>query len=107
MPFDKPATKYLYMLRAEFGDAEPEERWNAWYDEVHVPELLTVPGIRSATRYVERADARRYLAVYEIDDPQVFEHPRYREVCGWGEWEPYIVDYTRCVVERVVELDKL
>jgi len=28
-----------------------EDEFNEWYDNVHVPELLAVPGMVSATRY--------------------------------------------------------
>lgn len=87
----------FYVLRAEFGDPDREEKWNAWYDDVHVPELLTVPGIISAARYQER-DSHRYLAVYEIESLDVFDEPRYREITGWGRWADSIVSYSRAVV---------
>lgn len=52
-----------------------EEEFNRWHDEVHLPELRAVPGIRSARQYVLGAEQRlssvepvhRYLTVYEID----------------------------------------
>jgi len=31
--------------------ADREDEFNEWYDNVHIPELLTVPGMLSATRY--------------------------------------------------------
>jgi hypothetical protein len=55
-----------------------EEEFNRWYDEVHVPEVLMVPGFTGASRLVftptDHAEPRhRYLALYQIesDDPQV------------------------------------
>ena len=58
------------------ASAEAEDEYNRWYDEVHVKELLTVPGVLSASRYRlsdgghgETSD-HRYLAIYELDaDP--------------------------------------
>src|SRR5437867_718253 len=48
-----------------------EDEYHAWYDEVHVPDILAISGVRSARRCaVSRAhgdDLRRYLAIYEID----------------------------------------
>jgi hypothetical protein len=52
-----------------------EAAFNAWYDDVHVPEILTVPGFASCRRFrattsplaPRRAEAwATYLAVYEI-----------------------------------------
>ncbi len=53
-----------------------EDEFNTWYDEVHVPDLLAVPGVRAVSRYkvhaVPGAPAapHGYLAIYELDgDP--------------------------------------
>jgi len=92
-------TRFIYLLRAEFAEDGPEQEWNAWYDEKHVPELLTVPGFVSAKRYRDTSNPHSYLAAYEIERQNVFEEPRYREVTGWGEWEPYIRTWSRAVYE--------
>jgi len=50
-----------------------EDEFNKWYDEIHLPEVLTVPGFVAARRYVATDDSlggpgpRKYLAVYEIE----------------------------------------
>lgn len=58
-----------------------EAEFNAWYDAVHVPDVLAVPGVVAARRYevvpmetpeLEGAPspeppAHGYLAVYELD----------------------------------------
>jgi len=90
-----PPERCIYVVRAEFADEAQEADWHRWYDEKHMPELLSVPGFHSATRFQERGAPRRHLALYEVDGPEVFEHERYREVTGWGEWEPHIVGWTR------------
>lgn len=55
---------------------EAEAEYNRWYNEVHLPDVLTVPGFVAATRYVftgvpalEGSDdpPHRYLALYEVD----------------------------------------
>jgi hypothetical protein len=57
-----------------------EQEYNEWYDEVHLPDVAAVPGVRAAQRYVLGPERRSpgvtpphsYLAVYEIDgDPDV------------------------------------
>ncbi|MCK9930624.1 hypothetical protein MXD62_26250 [Frankia sp. Mgl5] len=55
-----------------------EREFNAWYDTVHVPEVLATPGMLWAQRYVVReaeinravggaTPAHRYLLVYEME----------------------------------------
>jgi hypothetical protein len=55
-----------------------EEEFNKWYDAVHLPEVLAIPGMRSAQRYAIRETdithhselakpAHRYLLVYELE----------------------------------------
>jgi len=58
-------------------DAAAEEEYNRWYSEKHLPDLMNVPGVISATRYklaheVETlpgiiGNPQGYLAVYEIE----------------------------------------
>ena len=54
-------------------DAEHEEAFNRWYDEVHLPDLLRIDGFLAARRYKlqgpaprNQQPAPRYLAVYEL-----------------------------------------
>jgi hypothetical protein len=50
-----------------------DDAFNEWYDSVHIPELLDIPGFVRAERYdVGSAtghsnDAFRYLAIYHIE----------------------------------------
>jgi hypothetical protein len=59
-----------------------DDKFNKWYDEVHVPEVLDVPGVIAAQRY-DLAELKipddpdlpaqlpppthRYLVIYELD----------------------------------------
>ncbi|WP_067904172.1 DUF4286 family protein [Nocardia vaccinii] len=54
-----------------------EDEFNEWYDTVHVPQLLAVPGMLSAQRYTlrdseiyrapgGRAPEHRYTIIYEM-----------------------------------------
>jgi len=56
-----------------------EEEFNAWYDEEHLPERLSIPGFRSAQRWV--ADLKpgegKYLATYELDSAAVLTSREY------------------------------
>jgi hypothetical protein len=62
----------LWQVTTRCSDPAREDEFNRWYDEVHLPDLLSVPGIVAARRY-RVAPARgaepssQYLAVYEIE----------------------------------------
>jgi hypothetical protein len=59
----------LLAVRTEV-DAKDEMAFNEWYDNIHVPDVLSLPEIIAATRY-QLAGAATYLALYEIDgDPE-------------------------------------
>jgi hypothetical protein len=67
----------IYLVFSKPVSPERDAEYNEWYDNVHVPDCLKVPGWMSATRYV-RSDAggpqdsdplegRRYLTVYDFE----------------------------------------
>ena len=65
--------------------AEVEDDWNRWYNEVHLPEIATCPGFKSAQRYVAQdPQGRRYLSIYEIDGAQALESAEFKTRRGWG-----------------------
>ena len=49
--------------------AKYEEEFNAWYNEEHIPERLSIPGVLSAARYQAVAGGPKYLACYELATP--------------------------------------
>jgi len=56
-----------------------EEEFNAWYDDEHMAERLSIPGFRSAQRWVTDCPPGegKYLATYELDSRAVLESPGY------------------------------
>jgi hypothetical protein len=57
-----------------------EEEFNAWYDTEHLAERLAVPGFETALRYVCIDGAPRYLAMYDLANPDVLDSPAYLKV---------------------------
>ena len=52
-----------------------EEKFNKWYNEVHIPMLLKSGETRRATRYKRIGDDEKYpnyIAVYEFENQQAF-----------------------------------
>jgi hypothetical protein len=56
-----------------------EEEFNAWYDQEHMAERLSIPGFRSAQRWVADVPpgSGKYLATYELDSAAVLQSPAY------------------------------
>jgi hypothetical protein len=72
----KETEKGLFLVFSNAASPARVEAFNRWYDEVHLREVLSVPGVVAATRYELDEDqmmpgedgfGRRFLAVYEIE----------------------------------------
>lgn len=63
-------SKYLYVVRLD-ADPEKEKEFNEWYNQEHIPALLTVPGVISANRFASLEGTPKYIAIYELDNPNV------------------------------------
>ena len=51
---------------------EHEEEFNRWYDEEHLPERLCYPGVLNAARYSAVQGGPKYLACYELAEPDAW-----------------------------------
>src|SRR5260370_40941246 len=58
-------------------DPEFEAEYHRWYDEEHIANLLAVPGFLSAGRYVALKGGPKYLALYELEAPEVLQSPAF------------------------------
>lgn len=53
--------------------AGQEAEYNRWYDMQHIPDVLSVPGLKSARRFAAEVNGeKRYLALYQLatDNPE-------------------------------------
>ena len=81
-------------------EAGTEREFNDWYNQYHVPERVSVPGILSARRY-ELCDgdgALKYLAIYELEDEAVLTSEAYLKNAA----ESTPMNFTRPKVQRLV-----
>ena len=68
----------LLMVWAEVPD-DLEDEFNRWYNEEHLAERLSVPGVLSAARYEAVSSGPKHLAFYELESPAVLDTPEYRK----------------------------
>jgi hypothetical protein len=88
---------YIYLVQMDIP-AELEAEFNRIYDEEHVPMILKVPGCTGCTRYVlERSaqtDTAKYMALYELDSPEVPFSDAWIAASDTGLWKPNIRPHT-------------
>lgn len=81
---------YVYFLQQAVPSAL-EERFNYLYDNDHVPHMLRTPGVRGCTRfkliYSDSGDVPDYLAIYEIDQPDLPRSPVWKQQATLGTWQ--------------------
>lgn len=101
-------SKYLFVVSMDV-DAAEEAVFNEVYDSEHVPNLMKVPGVRSATRMTGESfavslggaekqvahDGPRYCAIYEIDGPHVLVSPEWAKAVEAGRWPGEVRPFTR------------
>jgi hypothetical protein len=62
-------------VRTNCADRLREEEFNDWYSNIHIPDLLAVPGFVRAARYVNPDpsswETGKYLAIYEIETDNI------------------------------------
>ncbi|HPG28726.1 MAG: hypothetical protein H6748_16830 [Spirochaetaceae bacterium] len=68
--------RYKFLVFTNAVDGRDEE-FNRWYDDVHLDEVIEVPGFTGAERYAlrpgpgEDAPPHRYLAIYDMETDDV------------------------------------
>jgi hypothetical protein len=66
--------KWLVLVETNCRDEARDAEFNRWYDTVHVPDVLSSPDHKSATRYVIKDRVKnkgKYLAIYEIETDDI------------------------------------
>ena len=59
--------------------AELEDEFNRWYDRVHIPSRMSVPGFVNVKRFRAADDVSpRYLTIYELTGPEILDSEAYR-----------------------------
>jgi hypothetical protein len=101
-------SKYLFVVSMDV-DADKEALFNEVYDSEHIPILMKVPGVHSASRMegepfvlnIGREEKRipydgaRYTALYEIEGPHVLVSRQWAEASEAGRWPIEVRPFTR------------
>ena len=101
--------KYLFIVSMDV-DPDKEDFFNEVYDTEHVPNILKVPGVISATRSttvpVEASiggthrtlnpeGEPRYQVIYELESPDVMVSDAWADWAERGRWPSEVRPHTR------------
>ncbi|MCI2419536.1 hypothetical protein MOQ72_19000 [Saccharopolyspora sp. K220] len=82
-------------------DPEHEEDLNRWYDEEHLAERRGCPGFLSARRFVAVEGEPKYLALYELENPEVLDSEEYQRLVPPTEWTRRVTSHFTHFVRNV------
>ena len=68
----------LFLVWSEVP-ADKDENFNRWYNDEHLADLVAIPGVLNAARYEAVSGSPKYLAAYELTNPEVRDTPEYEE----------------------------
>ena len=86
---------YLYVVRMDI-EPEKEIEFNDIYDNEHIPIILKVPGVLSASRFKCESDEKpQYLAIYELIDSNIPNTPEFLAAVESGRWPTQIRPFTK------------
>jgi hypothetical protein len=63
-------------------DPANEADFNRWYEEEHLDERMRIPGFLNARRFTALEGGPKYLALYDLESPEVLQSAPYRHVVG-------------------------
>ena len=81
-----------------YSDVAPEhdKEYNRWYNEEHIPERLSIPGVLDAARYEAVQGGPKYLAAYELDSHEAW----YSD--AWQKWLKEPTEWSRRMSPSVI-----
>ena len=78
-------TKPGLLLMMTDIDPANEADFNRWYEEEHLDERMRIPGFINARRFTALEGGPKYLALYDLESPDVLQSAPYRHVVGAGK----------------------
>jgi hypothetical protein len=93
--------KYLQIVFTS-PSPESEGEFNQWYDNVHVPQVLQMPGFLTGQRFrlidSDTSEGPRYLAAYEIESDDIEETLRTIRDTAPGRTKSAAIDVSASIV---------
>jgi hypothetical protein len=96
----------ILLVYTDLIDEKYDEEFNAWYDTQHLPQLLGLPGVLDAARYVAVKGGPKYLAAYEVESVDTVLGPAWanRPIPPWdNRMSPRVIgkNFTRILGTQI------
>ncbi|WP_375459950.1 hypothetical protein [uncultured Enterovirga sp.] len=82
---------FVYLVQLAIAE-EHEDSFNQLYETGYIPELLKIPGVLGCARFrldwADTPDIPEYLALYDIENPEIPRSEAWRQAsisCGWAK----------------------
>ena len=100
--------EYVYVVQMDVPE-QFEDDFNRVYDTQHVPSILKVPGVHGCHRFrLEHGDVDgvpQYLAIYELDSPDLPKSDAWKAASDKGDWatliRPHTTNRVRSIFRRI------
>ncbi len=83
-----PISRAITFIRVPAHSAERTAAYEHWYDTVHIPFRMQMPGFLGAQRYETIVGRQRYFVVYELSNALAAESEEYLELRRWEASQP-------------------
>jgi hypothetical protein len=94
--------RVILIIRTDV-DPDIEEEFNRWYNEEHIPNLLDVPGVLSASRGINLNKGPKYIALYEHESIDVQNSQAYKQAIE-TDWTLRIRPHLRNVTRETYQV---
>ena len=95
-----PEANIIHIVRLNIDPAY-EKEFNEWYDNKHLPEILSCPGWLSGRRFQTLGEGPKYAAIYEVAGDWAFNTPEYHRVTGFFDFTPHVRDFSRIQLQPI------
>jgi hypothetical protein len=99
---------YVYIVKTDIP-ADIESDFNEWYNNEHIPALASVPGCYRARRFLAVDGQPKYMAVYELENPEVIKGTAWAKArdTAWTEKiRPHVQNLDRRVYQLILPAKK-
>lgn len=100
------ATGGIISVLNDLGEECDRADYEAWYQQDHLPDRLSVPGFRHARRYRRiGGQAQEYFTFYETESPGVLRSPAYqRRLAEPTAWTTRMMPHFRAMNRTVCDI---
>ena len=93
---------FVYIVKTDIP-ADIAANFNDWYEKEHVPALASVPGCLRARRFLAVDGQPKYMAVYELENPEVTKSAAWAKARDTA-WTEKIRPHMQNLEHRVYQL---